>query len=68
MNGSKDGRPGKPRRPFINLYPVQALRSLSLADAALALAGALGVAVAGIAVFHLGLRRYQSGNLLAMRD
>jgi len=52
---------------FINLFPVRALRSLSLADAALALVGALAVAAAGAAAFHIGLRRYQSGNLLTMR-
>jgi ABC-2 type transport system permease protein len=51
---------------FINTFPVRALRSL--ADAGLALAGALGVLAAGAAAFHLGLRRYESGNLLAMRE
>jgi len=53
---------------FINRYPVEALRSMSLVDAATAVAGALGVLAAGVAVFHHGLRRYESGNLMAMRE
>jgi viologen exporter family transport system permease protein len=53
---------------FINLYPVEALRSLSLADAGLAFLGSLAVLAAGAAVFHHGLRRYESGNLMAMRE
>lgn len=52
---------------FINYFPIQALHALSLRDAALALAGALGVLAAGVAVFLLGLRRYESGNLIEMR-
>ena len=53
---------------FWRLYlPVQALRDLSLVDAALALAGALAVLAAGAGVFYLGLRRYESGNLMEMR-
>lgn len=53
---------------FVNTFPVQALRSLSLADAGLAFAGALAVLVAGTTAFYRGLRRYQSGNLIAMRE
>jgi ABC-2 type transport system permease protein len=53
---------------FINLYPVEALRSMSLADAGLAFLGALGVLAAGAAVFYHGLRQYESGNLMAMRE
>jgi ABC-2 type transport system permease protein len=52
----------------VNLYPVEALRSLSLSDAAAALAGAVAVVAAGTLVFYHGLRRYESGNLLAMRE
>jgi ABC-2 type transport system permease protein len=52
---------------FVSYLPVQALRDLSLADAGLALAGACGVLVAGVAVFYVGLRRYESGNLMEMR-
>ena len=32
-----------------------------------ALAGACGVLAAGVALFYLGLRRYESGNLMEMR-
>ena len=53
---------------FIHTFPVRAPRSLSLADAGLAFAGAPGVLAAGTVAFHLGLRRYESGNLIAMRD
>jgi ABC-2 type transport system permease protein len=53
---------------FVNLFPVEALRSMSLADAGLAVLGSLAVVAVGVAVFHLGLRRYESGNLLAMRE
>ena len=53
---------------FINFFPVHALGSLSLGDAGLALLGALAFVAAGSAVFYHGLRRYQSGNLLAMRE
>jgi len=52
---------------FVGYLPVQALRDLSLADAGLALAGACGVLSAGVALFYLGLRRYESGNLMEMR-
>jgi ABC-2 type transport system permease protein len=52
---------------FVSSLPIQALRELSLADAGLALAGALGVLAAGVAVFYYGLRRYESGNLMEMR-
>lgn len=53
---------------FINSLPVEALRSVSLVDAALAALGAAAVLAAGVAVFHIGLRRYESGNLMAMRE
>jgi len=53
---------------FINLLPIEALRGLSLRYAFLSLVGALGVLAAGVLVFHLGLRRYESGNLIAMRE
>jgi ABC-2 type transport system permease protein len=52
---------------FVSQLPVQALRGLSLGDAALALAGALAVLVVGVGIFYLGLRRYESGNLIEMR-
>ena len=53
---------------FVNLYPVEALRRLSMVDAAIALAGAASVVIVGTAIFYHGLRRYESGNLLAMRE
>ena len=52
---------------FISYLPIQALRELSLADAALALAGALCALAIGVGVFSYGLRRYESGNLMEMR-
>jgi len=52
---------------FVSYLPVQALRDLSLSNAALAAAGAFAILMAGVAVFYLGLRRYESGNLMEMR-
>lgn len=52
---------------FVSGLPVEALHSMNLKAAALTLAGALTIAVSGYAVFEMGLRRYQSGNLLDMR-
>ena len=52
---------------FVTYLPIQALRYLSLGDATLALAGALAVLATGAGVFYLGLRRYESGNLMEMR-
>jgi ABC-2 type transport system permease protein len=51
---------------FISYVPIRALRSLSLIDAGLAILGAVVVAAVGTAVFYLGLRRYESGNLISM--
>ena len=52
---------------FVSYLPVQALRSLSLTDALLTLAGAVALMMVGTAVFYHGLRRYESGNLMEMR-
>jgi ABC-2 type transport system permease protein len=52
---------------FVSYLPVQALRELSLGYAALALLGALAITAAGVGLFYLGLRRYESGNLMEMR-
>jgi ABC-2 type transport system permease protein len=52
---------------FVTYLPIQALRELSLLDAALAVAGALAVMAAGVGIFYIGLRRYESGNLMEMR-
>jgi ABC-2 type transport system permease protein len=51
---------------FVTYLPITALRELSLGDAALTLAGALGVVAVGTLVFAIGLRRYESGNLMEM--
>ncbi|HYR90101.1 MAG TPA: ABC-2 family transporter protein [Terriglobia bacterium] len=53
---------------FVSYLPVQALRELSLLYALFALAGALAVLAAGAGAFYHGLKRYESGNLLVMRD
>lgn len=52
---------------FVGYLPVEVLRSFSLADAALAVGGAVAILAAGVAVFYLGLRRYESGSLMEMR-
>ena len=52
---------------FVSYLPAAALRDLSLTSAALAVAGAIGVLAAGVSLFYLGLRRYESGNLMEMR-
>lgn len=52
---------------FINYLPVEALRRLSLTDAALAVLGGAAVLLASIVVFYHGLRRYESGNLIDMK-
>jgi ABC-2 type transport system permease protein len=53
---------------FVNSLPVEALRTLSLVDAALAVAGSLAVLAAGAGIFAVGLKRYESGNLVVMRE
>lgn len=53
---------------FISSLSVEALRQLSLVDAALTLAGAFAVLGFGVCLFYLGLRRYESGNLMEMRS
>jgi ABC-2 type transport system permease protein len=53
---------------FVTYLPIEALRSLSLVDAALAVAGSLGLLGVSAVIFHVGLRRYESGNLMAMRE
>jgi len=51
---------------FVSYIPVRALRTLSLTDAGFAMLGALVVAGLGAGVFYVGLRRYESGNLISM--
>jgi ABC-2 type transport system permease protein len=52
---------------FVSYLPIEALRKLSLTDAFLAFGGAAAVVACAVAVFYLGLRRYESGNLAEMR-
>ncbi len=53
---------------FVSGLPVDALRDFNLHAAALTMLGSLAVLFSGALVFELGLRRYQSGNMLAMRS
>ncbi|MBN3893180.1 MAG: hypothetical protein HWQ43_30020 [Nostoc sp. JL31] len=52
---------------FVTYLPIEALRSLSLIDTVLAVAGSTTVLLVGTGVFYHGLRRYFSGNLMQMR-
>jgi viologen exporter family transport system permease protein len=51
---------------YVSYLPVEALRSLSMWHVLLSVGGALIIAASGTAVFYLGLRRYESGNLIWM--
>ena len=52
---------------FASYLPVETLRSMSATDALLTVGGALGLLAAGTGAFYLGLRRYESGNLVSMK-
>ena len=52
---------------FVSGYPVEALRTMSLTSAAFSLGGAFAVLGLSVLVFHHGLSRYESGNMVAMR-
>lgn len=52
---------------YVSGFPVEALQKLSLLHAAYSLAGALAVVALAVLVFNFGLRRYESGNIVAMR-
>ncbi|MBN3876422.1 MULTISPECIES: hypothetical protein [unclassified Nostoc] len=52
---------------FVTYLPIEALRSLSLIHAVLAVVGSTTVLLVGAGLFHHGLRRYASGNLMQMR-
>lgn len=52
---------------FVSGLPVDALRNFDTGAALLSVAGSLAVLLSGWFVFESGLRRYQSGNALAMR-
>lgn len=53
---------------LVNYLPIEALRALSVGYAALAFVGAFCVLGAGTLLFHIGLKRYESGNLVLMRE
>jgi ABC-2 type transport system permease protein len=53
---------------FVSYFPVLALKNLSFVDAGFAFAGALGTLIVGVIAFHVGLKRYESGNLMTVRD
>jgi ABC-2 type transport system permease protein len=53
---------------FVSYVPVEALRTLSLAQAGFAFLGYIAILAAGTAVFYAGLKRYESGNLISMRE
>jgi ABC-2 type transport system permease protein len=52
---------------FISYMPVDAIRSLSFSLLAACWAGSLTILAIAVGVFHFGLRRYESGNLMEMR-
>lgn len=52
---------------FVNQFPIDALRSLSLVDAGIALLGSLSVLGVAILTFYHGLSRYESGNAIGLR-
>jgi ABC-2 type transport system permease protein len=49
---------------FISYLPVETLRSFSVWNLLAAICGAIALLAAGVWVFHRGLRRYESGNLM----
>lgn len=53
---------------FITYFPIQALRELSFVQAIFAIVGAFCVFTVGFTVFYHGLHRYESGNLMEMRE
>lgn len=52
---------------FVSGFPIEALQKMSLVHAAYSLGGAATVAVLGFTAFYHGLKRYESGNMVAMR-
>ena len=52
---------------FVSYLPVETLRSMSPTYALLSIGGALSLLGAGTGSFYLGLRRYESGNLVSMK-
>jgi ABC-2 type transport system permease protein len=51
---------------FVSFFPMEALQHLSLLHAAYSLLGAAAVVLVAVAFFHIGLRRYESGNMIGM--
>jgi len=51
---------------FASYLPVETLRGMSLGYALLSVGGAAVMLAAGTGAFYLGLRRYESGNLISM--
>src|SRR5205823_4109734 len=51
---------------FVSYMPVEALRMLSVWYVAVSLCGAIAILAVGTILFYVGLRRYESGNLLSM--
>jgi ABC-2 type transport system permease protein len=52
---------------FVSYYPIEALRTLSLDNTLYAITGSLALLLIAVIVFYWGLKRYESGNLTAMR-
>ena len=51
---------------FVSYLPVETLRTMSAGYALLSVGGAAALLAAGAGAFYLGLRRYESGNLMSM--
>jgi ABC-2 type transport system permease protein len=49
---------------LVSYLPVEAVRTFSMVNAGVALLGVLVLLAVSTAVFHCGLRRYESGNLM----
>lgn len=52
---------------FVSYLPIMALKELSVYYSLMTLLGSIVVLLVGIGSFYLGLKRYESGNLLEMR-
>ena len=52
---------------FVSFLPIEALRQMSFWYAFLTVLGSFAILLIGIMVFYLGLKRYESGNLMEMR-
>lgn len=52
---------------FVSYLPIEALHQFSLPIVAISMLGSSAVVVVAGTVFYLGLRRYESGNLMSMK-